>query len=67
MGTVITLFEDSLFECYKYLSIEDISIEHLKIDREDYEKAELVRFVSDNIKVHKILKDRYGYKGIIKW
>ena len=64
MGIVITLFEDSLLEWCKHLPIADISIEHLNIDREDYTKAELVRFVSNDCKVHKILKDRYGYKGI---
>ena len=62
---VIILFKDDIIEAFQDKTIEELELSDLKqISTEMFHAADVIIF---NSQVNtKILKNRYGYKGILK-
>lgn len=56
---IITLFKEDIHFSNKDIPERELGIEHFKVDRTLFERAELVRYISDDLRICKIFKDRY--------
>jgi hypothetical protein len=63
---VLIAFREDLMEGHRTISIEQLEFIHLKVDSmEMFLKQPMVIFVDNDMET-KILKNRYGYNGIVQ-
>lgn len=63
--TVLIAFREDLYEGYRNISMEALDFSHLKVDSvSKFLKQPMVIFVDNDMET-KILKNRYGYIGMV--